>query len=409
MPINAITFNIQEGGLGRAIPGKDYFSGIAFPFVDAQLPAGFATDDRFKKVFTLQEAEALGITSDSANDATKIAHYHISEYFRILNKSGNTGVLYIYLFDENAGVYDGGQQVEDLQNFADGELRQIGVYYDIAFASSLVNAVSSSIDTLLGQDRPTIGILGADISGVADLSTLADLRALNKRWVSVDIAQDGSGTGKELFDSVGQSITALGTTLGTIALSNVHENIGWVDKFDIADSVEFQEPAFANGQLVKDISNALIETISGQGYLLMIKRQEITGTFYIDSPQTTLATSDFAYIENSRTIQKAVRLVRQKLLPFINSPLYVDATSGQLSETTIFGFENAALTALEQMAQDGEISVDQATGKLPEGSVLIDPNQNVLATSQVVITVKIVPVGVAREIIVNIGFVPKIG
>ena len=140
-----------------------------------------------------------------------------------------------------------------------------------------------------------------------------------------------------------------------------------------------------------------------------MKRQEISGTFWLDSPQTTLATSDFAFIENSRTMFKAVRLSRQRLLPFINSPLYVDATSGKLSEETIFGLENAVLTALEQMAQAGELSVDQATGKLPKGSVVIDPDQNVLATSKVNITVKLVPVGVAREIIVNIGFVPKIG
>lgn len=408
MPINAITFNIQEGGLGRAIPGKDYFSGIAFPFIDAQLPAGFGVADRFKIVHTLQEAEALGIVNDSANDSVKIAHYHIAQYFRMLNKSGNTGVLYINLFDENAGVYDGGQQVEDLQNFADGELRQVAVYYDISFASSLVDAVNASIDTLLAADRPLIAVIGADISGVADLSTLVDLRALDKKWVSVDIAQDGSGLGAALAVAAGQSITALGATLGTIALSNVHENIGWVDKFDVADSVEFQEPAYANGDLVKDTANALIDTINTQGYLQLIKRQEITGTFYLDSPQTTLATSDFAFIENARTMFKAVRLCRQRLLPFINSPLYVDATSGQLSESTIFGLENACLTALEQMAQAGEISVDQATGKLPKGSVLIDPDQDVLATSQVIITVKIVPVGVAREIIVNIGFVPKI-
>ena len=409
MPTNAITFNIQEGGLGRAIPGKDYFSGIAFPFVDAQLPTGFGIADRFKKVFTLQEAEALGITSDSANDATKIAHYHISEYFRMLEKSGNTGVLFIYLFDEALGVYDGGQQVEDLQNFADGELRQVAVYYDIAFAESLVTAVNASITTLLGQDRPLIAVLGADITGVADLSTLSDLRALDKKWVSVDISEDGSGVGAALAVSTGQSITSLGTTLGTIALSNVHENIGWVDKFDVADTTEFQEPAFANGDLVKDTADSLINTLSTQGYLVLIKRQEITGTFYFDSPQTAKADSDFAFIENARTMFKAVRLSRQKLLPFINSPLYVDAVTGKLSEVTIFGLENAVLTALEQMAQAGEISVNQATGKLPNGSVLIDPDQNVLSTSQVVITVKIVPVGVARTIIVNIGFVPKIG
>ena len=409
MPTKAITFNIQDGGLGRSISGKDFYSGMCFPFVDANLPSGFAVGDRFKKIFNLAEAEALGITSDSANDSTKIAHYHISEYFRMLEKTGNTGILFLNLFDEALGVYDGGQQVEDIQNFADGELRQVGVYYDIAFASSLVTAVNSSITTLLNADRPLIAVLGADISAVADLSTLVDLRALDKKWISVDISQDGSGVGKALAVSAGQSVTSLGTTLGTIALSNVHENIGWVAKFDVADSVEFQEPAFANGDLVKDTADSLINTLNTQGYLVMIKRQEISGTFFLDSPQTTKSDSDFAYIENARTMFKAVRLSRSKLLPFINAPLYVDATSGKLSEETIFGLESAVLTALEQMAVDGELSVDQATGKLPKGSVVIDPDQNVLSTSQVKITVKLVPVGVAREIIVNIGFVPKIG
>ncbi len=409
MSINAITFNIQQGGLGRTIAGKDFFSGIAFPFVDAQLPAGFGVTDRLKKVFTLGEAEALGIVDTSANDSVKIAHYHIDQYFRMLEKSGGTGVLFINLFDENLGVYDGGQEVEDLQNFADGDLRQVAVYYDIAFASSLVTAVSGSIDTLLAADRPLIAVLGADITGVADLTTLVDLRALDKRWVSVDISEDGSGVGAALAVSAAQSITSIGVTLGTIALSNVHENIGWVQEFDVADSIEFQEPAFANGQLVKDISNSVIDGINTKGYLQLIKRQEITGTFFLDSPQTTLATSDFAFIENSRTMFKAVRLSRERLLPFINSPLYIDATTGKLSEDTIFALENAVFTALEQMAQAGEISVDQATGRLPEGSVVIDPAQDVLATSKVTIVVKIVPVGVAREIIVNIGFVPKIG
>lgn len=409
MPINAITFNIQEGGLGRAISGKDYFSGIAFPFVDAQLPSGFGVADRLKIVHNLSEAEALGFESASANDSNKIAHYHIDQYFRMLEKSGNTGILYINCFDENLGVYDGGQEVEDLQNFADGELRQVGVYYDITFASSLVTSLNASIETLLNADRPLIAIIGADTSGVADLSTLTDLRALDKKWVSVDISEDGAGLGATLASDAGQSVTSIGLLLGTIALSNVHENIGWVDKFDVADSVEFQEPAFGNGDLVKDTSNSEIDTINTKGYIQLVKRQEISGTFWLDSPQTTLATSDFAFIENSRTMFKAVRLSRQRLLPFINSPLYVDATSGKLSEETIFGLENAVLTALEQMAQAGELSVDQATGKLPKGSVVIDPDQNVLATSKVNITVKLVPVGVAREIIVNIGFVPKIG
>jgi hypothetical protein len=47
------------------------------------------------------------------------------------------------------------------------------------------------------------------------------------------------------------------------------------------------------------------------------------------------------------------------------------------------------------MVRDGEAS---AIG------VTIDPNQNVASTSELTITINIVPVGVARNIVVNIGF-----
>ena len=407
MPINAIKFNIQDGGLGRALPGRDYYSGLAFPVGNADLPTGFATDNRTVQVFTVQQAEGLGITSDSLIDSIKIAHYHISQYFRMLNRSGNTGTLFIHLFD-NSVAYDGADQVTALQDFAKGELRQIGVYYDIPFASSLINAVSASVTSLLTQERPTIAVIGADISGVTDLTTLPDVRALDQNWVGVDISQDGSGEGKALFESVGRSITGIGTLIGTIALSNVHENIGWVGKFDISDVFEFQEPSYSNGQLFNETTPTVVNLLNERGYITTVKRQEVIGAFYLDSPLTVPADSDFAYIENARTMFKAVRLSRRELLPFINSPVYLDASTGRLTEATMFEYENAVLRALEQMAVNGEINVDQTTGKLPNGTVLIDPGQNVLATSQVEISIKIVPVGTAREIIVNIGFVPKI-
>ena len=55
------------------------------------------------------------------------------------------------------------------------------------------------------------------------------------------------------------------------------------------------------------------------------------------------------------------------------------------------------------MAADGEISVS-GTGALPETTVTIDPDQNVLSTSTINIVVRLVPVGVARTIAFSIGF-----
>jgi hypothetical protein len=403
MAINSITFNIQEGGLGRAIPGKDYYSGMVF--FPATYPTGFSNTDKIKQVFTLEEAEALGITLA----LYPLEHYHISEYFRMLEKTGGTGVLWIYLGDTvGLETYDG-TQITDIQNFADGDLRQVGVYTNETFASSLVTDANTAVEALVAENKPLVVMLAADFSAVADLSTLADIRVLDKDYVGVIISEDGSGVGAALAVTLGKSVSSLGTTMGTIASASVHLNIGWVSAFDVADSVEFQEPAYANGQLVKDISNTQIDAINDLGYISMVKRQEVAGTFHLDSPLTVPVTSDFAYIENARVIQKETRLIRTRLLPFINAPLYVDALTGKMTEATIFQLESAVLLALNQMAVDGEINIDQATQKLPIGTVVIDPDQNVIVTSKVNIVVKTVPVGVIREIEVNIGFVPQIG
>jgi len=133
-PLPSITFNRGQGGLGRPLPGNDHISGLIFYFLDANLPSGFAADDRIKKVFSLEEAEALGITQ-GAN--TKILWYHIKEYFRLQPK----GVLYIQLSDDTAITYD---EHETLQAFAGGEIRQVGIFDLIAYAPANVTTIQSS-------------------------------------------------------------------------------------------------------------------------------------------------------------------------------------------------------------------------------------------------------------------------
>ena len=60
------------------------------------------------------------------------------------------------------------------------------------------------------------------------------------------------------------------------------------------------------------------------------------------------------------------------------------------------------------MARDGEITTNE-DGSLPDGTVTIDPNQNVLATGEITISISIVPVGVARRITVNLKFTRRVG
>jgi hypothetical protein len=344
-----------------------------------------------------------------------INHYHIEEYFAIAEQITGLaqGILYIGIYAD----YDG-TQIGLVQDFADGNIHQMGVYLPDTFASSQVTASQTGATAVEADRKPLSVLLTADFSATT-LSALADLRTLNSKNVSVVLGQDKDGEGGRLAGVEGFSISTLGATLGSVAQAAVNENIGWRQKFDqihprTASIVvqtnplnEYEVLGFATGETVEDQSTATIDALTEDGYIFLVKEVGINGSFYNDSPTSISITSDYSFIEGNRTIDKAVRLVGENLTPKINSPLYVDADTGKVSEATISDFKNDAFKALENMASEGEINT-KADGELPANSVVIDPDQNVLTDSTITITIRIVPVGVARTIVVNIGFAVSI-
>ena len=141
-----------------------------------------------------------------------------------------------------------------------------------------------------------------------------------------------------------------------------------------------------------------MSALTAKGYIFFRKHMGITGSYINDSSNADLITSDYAYGESTRTIDKAIRGVRTFLLPQLSSPVYLNE-NGTMREDTVANFRALALRSLDQMQQAGEISARDVT---------IDPTQAVLSTSKLVIGVKIVPVGVARNIEVNIAFALKV-
>jgi hypothetical protein len=356
--------------------------------VSASTGAGTTTDTQF---------------SGGVGSIIAINYHHVSEFFALSQQITGfaQGILYIGIYTS----YDGGE-LKLLQDFAEGKIRQIGVFSPDTFASSLVTNSQTTATQLENENQPLSVLVTGDFLATT-LSALADMRALSSKNVSVVIGEDNGGAGGALVGITGISITSLGATLGATANAFVHENIGWRGKFDMIHGTEYEGLQFATGEAYSTQSQATLTELTNKGYIYLTKEININGSFHNDAPTATLITSDFAYLENNRTIDKAARLVRENLVPKINAPLYVNSSTGKLTEATIEDYKNDAFRALENMAANSEISTNE-DGTLPANSVLIDPDQNVLLTSEIVITVTIVPVGVARQITVNIGFAVSI-
>ncbi|MCL2133030.1 MAG: DUF2586 domain-containing protein [Bacteroidales bacterium] len=398
--MNKLNFTKGQGGVPKTLPGEDHISGLLMYLPDANLPvpdgiAGFSTGSRILGVSSLEMAEKLGITADASNWYVRALHYHISEALRI-----NPGMtLYVGLFNTPSGSTYDFNEVKTMQNFADGRLRQIAVYAPVKNVTAQDVTALQSVATWLEAKYTPLSILYAgNIVDVAALST-STISGVGQYNVSVVIAQDGDpeSVGAQLYaDSEKKgSVTALGLALGALSKASVHESIAWIQKFPSGIST----PAFADGSLIKETDKSLIESLDEKRYLFLLTYPGLAGSFWNDSHTMDTATSDYAYIESVRTIDKAIRGIRTYLLPYLASPIYVNAESGQLRPDTVTFLEQLAGRQLEDMERAGELSGYK---------VEIDPDQDVLATSTIEFMIKKVGVGVMRIINVKIGYTTKL-
>lgn len=382
MALNDVKFVTTAGGLGRLPAEKDYVSAIIISL--AATPSGW-TNDLGKRYQSLDEAEADGIVEGDANFG--LLWYFISEFFRIAGPSE------LYVVD----AADAGFSAQAFFDLTSGEVRQIYYHTGATFATIATNVgtVQTFCTALATLHAPCVAVTSIIDNTTAIDADVVDMRAQNSQDVSVLIGGDGSGTGAEIATDLSNDYTpAGGTVLGLLAAAKVHENIGWVSKYNVQLGDNFDTVEIADGQEYNAIAGSVLTALNTKGYLFFRKHVGLAGAYLNDSHSATSATSDFAYIENNRTLQKAKRNIRTALLPMLNSPLTVNA-DGTLSADSVKFFENLASKPLERM---------QAAGELSNFSVYIDPAQDVLATSQLLITVKIQPRGVARTIEVTIGF-----
>lgn len=371
MALNDIRFNVLQGGLGRQADGEDHISALMF---SAAAPSAYS-GAKCKSFLDLTQVEGDGILEGDATYGE--AWYHAREFFRIA-----PGATLWLCFSATYA---------EMNIAAAGKIRQVGVFFSTF--SDLTSVHQAGVTALTNEHAPLQVIAG--YNGVAlTLSSAADQGVNTAPNVSVLLAGDGGAKGKALATALTKPyIPAVGAVLGATAKAAVHESIGWVERFNLSDGLELETIRLADGN--DNPSTSTLAALDTKRYLVFRKHVGISGTYLNDSHTSVVATSDYGTIELNRVIQKARREIRAALLPDLNSPLTVDAATGKLAQGSIRYFESKTARPLNIMQGAGEVS---------GFAVYINPAQEVLGTSTLTIQVKIVPRGVARDIVVNIGF-----
>ena len=390
--MNNLTITRQNGNVPKSLAGEDHISGFIAYLTSAEIPEAFKIE-HVQAVSTIDTAEAAGITADAESWSVRVLHYHLSEMFRV-----NPGIsLYLGIFAKPE-TYNF-TEIKTVQNYSGGRIRQMAIWAgDVALAADDLVKIQGVADALDEENAPLSVLYAPKVADVTKLP--ADVAGGNKCSVSVVIAQAGSGDGADLYaddsnKTVKTSVSAIGIVLGLLSAAAVHQSIGWVKNFPTGVNV----PAFGDGKLLRDLDKAVIEQLDSERYIFFRTYPGISDSYVNDSHTMDDATSDYAMIESVRTMDKAVRGIRTYLIPELGGNIYIDADTGKMQSYSVTHLQTTAGKALEDMEKAGELS---------GYAVEIDPEQDILSTSEVEVVIKQVAVGVMRKIKVKIGFAKSV-
>lgn len=383
--------------------------------------AGLAVKDKLQgnviEINSMDDLKELGITAYSGDTEKDllfgIPYYHINHFFGI---QGSTGRLFIMFAD--CGI--DWNAIEQMQRAAHGMINQLGIWTEQSlwkqtdpeaetYSIDLVTDLQSKAASLADENAPLSILLCANSAVIAtaeesvkkvELGKIPTC-VINARFVSVLLGQglDADVSAMQLANQNLTPVGNIGAALGCIASASVQESFAWVNKFNLIGYFPDIEMGFGNVTLNSEskltstlkyssLNKIQLDDLDDKGYIFLCKYSGLeSGVFF--SKDQTCSNGDYRTVARNRTIHKSRRAVRNALLPYVNSPLKVDPSTGYLSSAKITMFQNIVSDILTTMQNNEEIS---------GFSVTIDKNQNVLKNDTLIIKYSLVPVGVASRI-----------
>lgn len=401
-----VTIIRGSGGLGTVAPPEDGTSLLVVSFDHS----AYGLSGTSLKGVQLSDFEGQGVTEalDLSND--ELVWEHVKDFYAKAPAGTELHLLAIPADKTFANLFTPADAAYVLlSNYLlaqAGSIKLIGVALNPSYVEAAPTAgVSTDVQTAapLAQTfinaqfalfRPISIILEGRSYTAANTAAAFDLRNLTAGGVSVTIARNKTRNAvlNTATHAMAGKYAALGETLGKVASIPVQRNIGRVKDGPLG----WTDAELSGGQAISALTEADQNVLNTKGYIFPVKHSGLNGFFLNDDHTCVAVTSDYAYISRNRTIDKAARIARRVYLNELLDEVAVDPDSGQLAPIVIKTYEQRMQAAIEDemVAANEVVSV----------SVVVDPNQDVLATSKVAVLIQVVPFGTARQIEATVQF-----
>lgn len=390
MSLPQIEITIGNGALGLVIPTNDALSGMILQGV-APTDLVLGTP---KLLTSLADAVAAGIDEDYDTDNSLTAYKAIKEFYE---EAGTGAQLWVMVISQAIDMETAFDKAETdyavkLLNAAGGGIRMFTIVRNPSpgYTPTIANGVDTDVQAAIvkaqslaeeyvKQYKPLRIILPAYAYNDT-ASDLEDLKTRTDNRVAILIG-----------DSISGSSAGVGILLGRLASQPVMRNVGRVKTGALP---------IINGYIGTQTVEAAtgdIAVLHGKGYITLRQHVGKAGYYFTDDPTATAATDDYSQLSLGRVIDKAIFLAYTVYVEELLDEVLIDPNTGQIStaqakylQTIVESAINVAMTA------NNEISGVAAQ---------VDPSQNVLSTSKIVVKLRITPVGYTRTIEIDLGFV----
>jgi hypothetical protein len=332
------------------------------------VPSTFVLGTTYK-LFSLRDAESLGITEAYDNTNNLLLWYHIKEYYEETSLDAGTplyimgvaqSITFVAMVEDTAVIYG-----KKIMLDAKGEIKQLAYAYNpTVYTPTLLNGVDTDLITAVGKAQllhdysvdnamPLVVILEGKNgfltpAAMQDFRAIAGVKAPN---VAVCFGQDFD---KADAKPIWNKHAAIGTLLGSVAARRVNESCAWVEVGNIQDVPRnrWVKPAFSNHILI-DFNKADWQLLENKSVIFPITYAGLDGVFWNSDYTCDNPISDTEGYLNEwnltygRTLNKAIRSVYAALLPSVKSPQPVNPNTGKLDIGVIALFKAKALARID--------------------------------------------------------------
>jgi hypothetical protein len=383
MSLSEVNINIENGQIGGLATTTD---GVC-----ALIGNGVAVTDKIalavpELLFTLQDAISKGL-SEAENPA---AYKQIKEFYDVAGPSAELWVMLVSDATPLATMLDNTNNagLRALVLASNGRVAFWGAYHAPApgYVPDLAGGVDADVLAAIGNaqilneafatlQQPLRGIIhgyGLEGDNAASAATIAERTDNRVAVVASSSSADGSA--------------GVGAFIGTLASIPVQRKASRVRNGSLPWA-----KAYIGAVALEDVS--ALSLLADKGYIVARTFPTRSGYYWGNDRTCAPTTDDYFIVARGRTIDKAQRIAYDTYINELDDEVPVNADG-----TLDGGFVATIEANIEQ--QIGALMADEISSVI----AVVDPAQNVIASNQTNIELRIIPVGYNSAINVSLGF-----